>query len=110
MTVWISSQPTRSQLLSKGFARLVGSHVGVIAGVAIVLAAGTNEWLIVLGLAICIAICVGVGNLLRGFPSYRAVLAGYSAAMVALLSSDRPQDVISLGADRMATVVRRSIE
>ena len=47
---------------------------------------------------------VGAGNVLRGFISYGTILAGYSASMVALLSTAHPDRVLLLGVDRFLTV------
>src|SRR5256885_5029194 len=45
---------------------------------------GNLLWL-VLGLAVWLGLCAGVGNLQRSFVAYGTMLSGYSAAMVALL-------------------------
>ncbi|MEF9605738.1 FUSC family protein, partial [Paracoccus sp. PXZ] len=60
---------------------------------------------LVLGLALWVGLCTWAGNLQRGFVAYGTVLAGYSAAMVALLDTAHPDRVLHLGADRLATVL-----
>ncbi|RAP43371.1 hypothetical protein BYZ73_01290 [Rhodovulum viride] len=105
MTVWAASQPTRGQLLEKSFFRIAGTVSGTAAGILLVLAGGLHPLLLVLGLALWVAACTGIGNVQRGFVSYGTVLAGYTAAMVALLESSLPDRVVLLGADRLATVL-----
>ncbi|AWI82656.1 FUSC family protein [Alloyangia pacifica] len=105
MTVWAASQPVRGQLLEKGLFRFAGTVIGTVAGVGLILAMQVHPALLVIGLALWIGLCTGIANLLRGFFAYGTVLAGYTAAMVALLDVGHPETVWALGADRMATVL-----
>jgi len=105
MTVWAASQPTRGQLFEKSFYRMAGTVCGAVVGVALAWMAPRHPALLVGGLALWVAVCTGAGNLQRGFLAYGTVLAGYSAAMVALLNTGHPEQVLQLGADRLATVL-----
>lgn len=105
MTVWAATQPVRGQLLEKSFFRAAGTVSGTIAGICLVMASTINPALLVIGLAAWVGVCTFIGNLQRGFVSYGTVLAGYTAAMVALLDVGHPDDVLSLGFDRMLTVL-----
>lgn len=105
MTVWAASQPTRGQLLGKSFFRISGTIVGTVAGVLLVIAMNTHPALLVVGLALWVGACTFVGNLQRGLVSYGTVLAGYTAAMVALLDTAHPSLVLGLAGDRLATVL-----
>jgi uncharacterized membrane protein YccC len=105
MTVWAASMPVRVQLLEKGAFRIIGTIVGALFGIALLILAGDHTWITVIGLALWIGLCAGTGNLVRGFASYGAMLAGYSAAMVALLHSARSMDPLAVGIDRMLTVL-----
>ncbi|MCA0945586.1 FUSC family protein [Salipiger pacificus] len=105
MTVWAASQPVRGQLLEKCLFRFAGTVIGTIAGVGLILAMQLHPALLVVGLALWVGLCTGLANLLRGFVAYGTVLAGYTAAMVALLDVGHPENVWALGADRMATVL-----
>lgn len=104
MTVWAASQPTRGQLLEKGLFRAFGTVIGVVAGVALLMVVDGAPFFLVVSLAVWIGLCVTVGNLLRGHVSYGVMLAGYSAAMVALLDYGHPAHVWVLGLDRAATI------
>ena len=105
MTVWAAAQPTRGQLLEKSLFRTVGTLIGAIVGVGLVAGSGGDPRPLVIGLSVWIGLCVAAGNLLRGYVSYGAMLSGYSASMVALLDTGHPDHVLSLGADRAATIM-----
>ena len=104
MTVWAASQPGRGQLAEKAFFRFAGTLSGVAAGMLIMVVSHGQPALLVLGLALWTSLCAGIGNIQRGFVSYGTMLAGYSAAMVALLDTAHPDHVFALGADRLATI------
>lgn len=104
MTVWIAAQPLRGQLLEKSLFRLLGSALGIAYGVALVAASGGAPVAVVPGLALWVGLCAGAGQLLRGFVSYGTLLAGYSAAMVALLDAAHPEHIVALGWDRLLTI------
>ena len=107
MTVWAASQPVREHLIEKSLFRAIGTVIGAVYGVLLAWVAA--QWggapLLVAGVALWLGLCAAAGNLLRGFASYGALLAGYSAAMVALLDAGHPENVVGLGLDRTATVL-----
>lgn len=105
MTVWAASQPSRGQLLEKSFFRAAGTLSGSLAGIVLVVISIGHPWILVVGLAVWLALCAGIGNVQRGFVSYGTMLAGYSAAMVSLLDTAHPDRVVELGIDRLTTVL-----
>lgn len=105
MTVFAAAQPTRMQLLEKSFFRAAGTLAGTVVGVLLVVFSGGEPWILVIGLSAWIGVCVFCGNVIRGFASYGVLLAGYSAAMVALLDTAHPDKVLALGGDRLLTVL-----
>lgn len=105
MSVWIASQPTRGMLLEKSLFRALGTVAGTVFGVALVMLSDDQPWVLVLGLAAWVSVCAGLGNVWRGYASYGAILAGYSAAMVSLLDSAHPEQIVPLGIDRFFTVM-----
>ena len=105
MTVWAASQPLRGQMLEKSLFRVTGTVVGAAVGVGLVLLARGDLLWLVTGLALWLGLCAGLGNLLRSFASYGAMLAGYTAAMVALLDTGHPEQAYSLGWDRLFTAL-----
>lgn len=104
MTVWAASQPLRGHLLEKSAARIAGTIFGALFGMTLMHVSRGEPVVIVIGIALWIGLCALVGNLVRGYASYAAMLSGYSAAMVALLDAAHPQHVLALGVDRVATV------
>lgn len=105
MTVWAASQPVRGMLVEKSLFRAAGTAVGVAAGLLLMLLANGDAAILVVGLAIWVGLCAGAGNVLRGFMSYGTILAGFSAAMVTLLSTAHHDSILMLGYDRLLTVL-----
>ena len=106
MTVWAGSQPVRGMLVEKSLFRALGTVIGTLFGVLLVLLAGDNLPLMVLSLSLWIGLCVGIGNLLSGLISYGTLLSGYSATMVALLNTQQQTgQILLLGGDRLLTVM-----
>lgn len=105
MTVWAASQPMRGQLLEKSMFRVQGTILGALFGTGLLAAAQGQAWVLILGLALWIGLCAWAGNVVRGFASYGAMLAGYSAAMVALLHSRQAGNPFAVGLDRLLTVL-----
>ena len=103
MTVWAVSQPTRGLLLEKAAYRTLGTLLGTVVGMVIVVTAGDNITAIAIGLTLWVSLCVYVGSLLHGLIAYGAILGGYSASMVALLTR-APDALMPLGIDRLLTV------
>jgi uncharacterized membrane protein YccC len=105
MTVWIASQPIRRHLIEKGIFRVAGTISGTLVGITLVALSNGEILVLIVGLAIWSGLCAGVGNVQHGFVSYGTILAGYSAAMVALLGSPHPENIMALGLDRVLTVL-----
>ena len=107
MTVWAASQPVREHLVEKSLFRGLGTMVGAVFGVLLTARAAETGGpaVLVAGVALWLGACAAAGNLMRGFAAYGAMLAGYSAVMVALLDSGHPGSVLALGLDRTATVL-----
>ena len=105
MTVWAASLPTRGQLLAKSGLRLLGTLLGSLVGVLIVMLAQGEIGVLMVALSLWVAVCVAVAHLLRGMVTYGAMLAGYSAALVALVGTAQHADILSLGLDRMLTAL-----
>lgn len=104
MTVWIAAQPLRGHLIEKSLYRLLGTAAGAVYGVALVALGHGSPTVLVPGLALWAGLCAGAGQLLRGFASYGTLLAGYSAAMVALLDASHPTHIAAFGLDRLLTI------
>ncbi|MBJ7266117.1 FUSC family protein [Idiomarina abyssalis] len=103
MTVWAVSQPTRGLLVEKAAYRALGTLLGTMFGMVLVVSAGGEIIWLVIGLSLWVTLCVYTGNLLHGLISYGTILAGYSASMVVLLTQS-PDALMPLGIDRLLTV------
>lgn len=105
MTVWSASQPLRGQIIEKSLFRMAGTVAGVVAGVVFLLVSKGDLVILVLAVSLWTAVCAAAGNLQRGYLAYGVTLAGYSAAMVALLDYSRPAHIMTLATDRLLTVL-----
>ena len=89
-TVWIVAQSNRGMSISKSQYRILGTFVGAVVALTLVgLFAQTPE-LFVLALAAWIGLCTGVATSSRNFRAYAGVLAGYTAAIIAVSAVSAP--------------------
>lgn len=105
MTVWAASQPERGMLIEKSLFRAHGTLVGTLFGVLLMTLADGSIPILVVGLALWVGACAAAGNLVRGLIAYGTLLSGYSASMVVLLSTGTQESILTLGADRLLTVM-----
>ncbi|MDO1583985.1 FUSC family protein [Rhizobium oryzicola] len=105
MTIWVVAQPTRGLWLEKSLSRIAGTLIGAGIGTLMVLFLSSSPPLLLVCLALWIGLCATTGNLLRGPLSYVTLLAGYSAAMIAMLDHDNPDLVTGLAQDRILTIL-----
>jgi uncharacterized membrane protein YccC len=90
MTVWLVAQPTRGLFIERCIARLAGSAVGALVGGALLYFFFDWPNVLLCLLAVWLVLCAAVGNLFRHFRNYAWVLAGYTAAIVALFGLADP--------------------
>ena len=82
-TAAIACQPHLGASLRKGWYRLIGTVVGAVAIVVMTACFPQDRVAFFVTLALWGAVCALVATLLRNFASYAAVLAGYTAAIIA---------------------------
>jgi uncharacterized membrane protein YccC len=104
MTVWIVAQASRGMSLSKSQYRLIGTIVGAAAGVALIALFAQTAELLFLALAVWMAVCTAASTALRNFRSYGAVLAGITAAIIALSASTQPATVFDTAVARVSCI------
>lgn len=103
MTALIVIQPTRGLLVEKSFYRLVGTAIGSVAGLLLLLQS-ESPMVLTLGLSLWIAGCVGAGNLLYGLRSYACMMAGLTCAVIAMSGYLNPPHLYSIAFGRIADV------
>ena len=104
MTALIVIQPTRGLLLEKSFYRIVGTAIGSVAGLMMLFAGGSPAMLTIL-LSLWLSVCVGTGNLLYGFRSYGALVAGCTGAIIVMSGYNNSQHLQELVFGRIACII-----
>jgi len=105
MTVAIVIHPQSGMVLAKSFYRTLGTLVGCAAAFVIVGAFPQQRAPFLLAMALWIGLCAGGASLHRNFKSYGFVLAGYTAAIVALPVVNHPQNVFDSAVMRVGEVM-----
>lgn len=104
-TVFIVANPVRGAIVSKSVWRLVGTLVGAIAAVIQFAVLAQSPILFDLALAVWVGLCCGASTLLKFFPSYGTVLAGYTVVIVDVGGIASPDHVLGVGLARLSVVV-----
>ncbi|NCT66395.1 MAG: FUSC family protein [Rhodanobacteraceae bacterium] len=105
MTAAIVIHPQSGMVLAKSFYRAIGTVVGSLAALALFAAFPQQRTVFMASMAVWIGLCVGGASLYRNFKSYGFVLAGYTAAIVALPAVDQPQNVFDGAVMRVSEVM-----
>lgn len=105
MTVAIVIHPQSGMVIAKSFYRTLGTLVGCAVAFAIVGAFPQQRVPFLACTALWIGLCAGGASLQRNFRSYGFVLAGYTAAIVALPVVTHPQNVFDSAVMRVSEVM-----
>jgi uncharacterized membrane protein YccC len=105
MTVAIVIHPQSGMVVAKSFYRTLGTLVGCAAAFVIVGLFPQQRVPFLLSMALWIGLCAGGASLHRNFRSYGFVLAGYTAAIVALPVVNHPQNVFDSAVMRVSEVM-----
>ncbi len=105
MTVAIVIHPQSGMVIAKSFYRTLGTLVGCTVAFAIVGTFPQQRVSFLLAMALWIGLCAGGASLQRNFRSYGFVLAGYTAAIVALPVVNHPQNVFDSAVMRVSEVM-----
>jgi uncharacterized membrane protein YccC len=103
MTALIVIQPTRGLLYKKSFYRLVGTAIGSVAGLILLLQT-RSPLILTMAMSLWIAGCVGIGNLLNGFRSYACMMAGCTCAVIAMIGYQNPPHLYDIVFGRIACI------
>lgn len=100
LTVFIVAQPLSGMVLAKGAARFAGTMVAASAAIVLIGLFGQTPVLFAGALALWVALCVFFATFLRNFRSYAFVLAGYTAAIIAVPATQAPTTIFTLAVTR----------
>jgi uncharacterized membrane protein YccC len=103
-TTFILALPSSGMVLEKAFYRLLGTVVGCASALLLVAAFPQQAPLMFIGLALWIAACTCGAAMYRNQQSYSFVLAGYTAAMIAIPALDHPAGAFALAVTRVVEV------
>ena len=105
ITVSIVMHPHSGMVLAKSFYRAIGTCAGSLFGLLLMAAFPQQRELFLLSLSLWVGLCAGGAVLYRNFMSYGFVLAGYTAAIVALPTIDHPTLVFNSAVMRVSEVM-----
>lgn len=105
LTVSIVIHPQSGMVLAKSFYRALGTLVGCLAAFVVVAAFPQQSVPFLVAMASWIGLCAAGASLHRNFKSYGFVLAGYTAAIVALPVVNHPQNVFDSAVMRVSEVL-----
>jgi uncharacterized membrane protein YccC len=105
ITVSIVMHPHSGMVLAKSFYRAIGTCAGSLCGLLLMAAFPQQRELFLLSLSLWVGLCAGGAVLYRNFMSYGFVLAGYTAAIVALPAINNPYTVFDSAVMRVSEVM-----
>lgn len=105
LTTIIVANRQSGMVLAKSFYRAIGTLGGAIAAFLIVGLFPQQRVLFLSALSLWIGLCSGGATLYRNFKSYAFVLAGYTAAIIAIPVIDHPPDVFDSAVARISEVL-----
>lgn len=105
LTTIIVANRQSGMVLAKSFYRTIGTLTGATAAIGIVASFPQQRDLFLVALSLWIGLCAGGATLYRNFKSYAFVLAGYTAAIVAVPVIDDPPGVFDSAVFRISEVL-----
>jgi uncharacterized membrane protein YccC len=105
ITVVVVMQPQTGMVLAKSLYRIAATAIGSFTGLLLVALFAQERVLFLVGLALWVAICTACAAFNRNFRSYGCVLAGYTAALIALPAVVQPESYFSAATTRFAEII-----
>ena len=102
--VYIVAHPLSGALTSKAFYRLLGTAIGGLATVVMLPKLIPSPELTTLGLALWLGACLFLSLLDRTPRAYVAMLAGYTAGIIAFMIVDTPEKVFEYASNRVEEI------
>jgi uncharacterized membrane protein YccC len=103
-TCFLLAQPFSGAVLTKAVYRLVGTVVGAVAAVLLVLTFVDVPWVLSLAMAAWLGLCVYLSVLDRTPRAYVFVLAGFTTSIIGFQSVDTPAEVFSFAVERVQEI------
>ena len=101
MSAWLVVQPTRRLLLERSFFRLAGTVSGALVGTLILHGLQDRPLMSIAAVTSWLAVCAGLGSIVRHFRNYGFVLAGYTTAIVVLFGLGAGTSDVGVAVDRI---------
>ena len=105
ITVVLVMHPHSGMVLAKSFYRAIGTLAGSLFGLVLMGWFPQQRELFLFSLSLWVGLCAGGAMLYRNFMSYGFVLAGYTAAIVALPAINAPLTVFDSAVMRVSEVM-----
>ncbi|MDR6937924.1 FUSC family protein [Luteibacter sp. 3190] len=105
ITTLIVANRQSGLVLAKSFYRTLGTFAGAFGAIAIMATFPQQRDLLLVALSLWIGLCAGGATLYRNFKAYAFVLAGYTAAIVAIPVIDNPPGVFDSAVARLSEVL-----
>jgi len=104
MCTAILAQPNAGAVFAKSYARFFGTISGGVACVALFWIFPQAPWLFAAGLALWMGVCAYWGGKLKYFASYAATLSGWTAAIVAM-DTTNPEVAMVTAGNRVSAII-----
>jgi uncharacterized membrane protein YccC len=105
MTAYIVSAPFAGPTRSKAIYRFAGTFLGAAAAIVLVPTLVNSPELLSLAVALWVGVCLYISLLDRTPRSYLVMLAGYTCALIAFPSVDRPETMFDVGLARVEEIL-----
>jgi uncharacterized membrane protein YccC len=105
VTVAIVMHPQSGMVQAKSFYRALGTVAGSLFGLALLCVFPQQREMFLVCLSVWVALCAGGAMFYRNFMAYGFVLAGYTAAIVALPATGNPLGVFDSALMRVSEVL-----
>ncbi len=103
LTALIVMQPTRGMVLEKSVYRLVGTGIGSLVGLLMLLNL-SNPLTLTLTLALWLGLCIAISCFFHGLRSYGCIMAGITCAILTMSGSLRGGDLYEIAFSRVACI------
>lgn len=105
VTVFTVAQPSRGLLIERCTWRLIGTVVGAGVGWLILITFSSQPIYLVICLTLWLTICAATTSVVKHFRRYGVLLAGFTAAIVALIDVSHPDNIGLIAFGRVSCTI-----